>query len=68
MRFRFGSEDSAAERTFEAQVVGAVLVAFCIGAGIPLPARAQKSISVIHGQVVLEFVVSLSEPPRYRRT
>jgi hypothetical protein len=43
--------------TFSKDFVAAALMMFCRGAGIPLPKRAQKSVMIREGQMILRVVV-----------
>lgn len=45
----------------------ALLIAWCHAAGIPMPARATKLVTVQRGGVLLHFTSSFTRPPRALR-
>ena len=67
VRLRFGGGSEAVDRVVDAGEMAALLIAFCIGARIPLPRRASKTVTVTSAGVVLDFLVTLGSPPRFER-
>lgn len=66
VRFRFGPQGRAGEAVVTAPGLGATLIAYCIGTGIPVPAQAAKSLKVTDLGVVLELRLVLTSPPFFR--
>lgn len=66
VRFRFGPQGRAGEAVVTAPGLGATLIAYCIGTGIPMPAQAAKSLKVTDLGVVLELRLVLTSPPFFR--
>lgn len=62
--FQLGHGPAAERRRVGGAELAALLIAYCLGAKIPLPSRATKSISVTGNGVLLDLVVSLASPPR----
>jgi hypothetical protein len=67
VRFHFGEPPDVQCRSFGCQELGALLIAYCIGVRVPLPARAAKAVTITSWGVVLDFVLSFLEPPRWER-
>jgi len=67
IRIRYGTTAEITERMVTAQEIGAILIAYCVGARIPLPMRATKVVSVVRGGVMLDFLTTVTRPPRYQR-
>lgn len=67
VRFHFGKGEAAKSRDFSAQDLGVLLIAYCIGAHVPLPAKAAKAVSVTYSGVILDFVIAFAAPPAWQR-
>lgn len=66
VRFRFGPGGRAGEVVVNTANLGATLIAYCIGAGIPLPNQASKSLQVTEHGVRLELRLTITSTPFYR--
>ena len=67
LRVRAGTGATAVEREVEAPHMAAILIAYCLGARIPLPRVAAKTVAVVEDGLLLEFLTTLTNPPRYQR-
>ncbi len=68
VQFHFSGLKGVESCSLGGQELGAMLIAYCIGARVPLPARAaSKTVSVTHWGVVLDFVIAFTAPPRWER-
>ncbi len=67
VRFRFGFGEAAIEREMGGAELAALLIVYCIGARIPLPTRAAKTVSVTRSGVLLDFVMSFTTAPVWVR-
>jgi hypothetical protein len=65
--FTLRQDGVATERVLGIPELTAMLIAYCIGAGLPLPSRAGKTVQVTQGGVTLDFVMSFAAPPRGAR-
>ncbi|ONG47725.1 hypothetical protein BKE38_22800 [Pseudoroseomonas deserti] len=66
VRFRFGPGGRSGEVVVNTPGLGATLIAYCIGAGIPIPASAAKSLQVTEQGVKLELRLTLTTAPYFR--
>ncbi|WP_159993785.1 hypothetical protein [Roseomonas sp. 18066] len=66
VRFRFGPGGRSGEVVVNTPGLGATLIAYCIGAGIPIPASAAKSLQVTEHGVKLELRLTMTTPPYFR--
>lgn len=53
-------------RTLGAAELAPLLIGYCIGARLPLPASAVKTVTVNPGGVMLDFMLAYSTMPAYR--
>jgi hypothetical protein len=67
VRIRYGNGATAGERMVQAPEMAAILIAYCLGARVPLPRIAAKTVLVTGDGVTLEFLTILASPPRYQR-
>jgi hypothetical protein len=65
--FDLRHDGTISERVLGAAELGSVLIAYCIGAGVPMPSRAGKTLEVTRGGVTLDFVTTYGTPPRRTR-
>jgi hypothetical protein len=66
VRFRFGPGGRSGEVVVNTPGLGATLIAYCIGSGIPIPAHAAKSLQVTEHGVKLELRLTMTTPPYFR--
>ncbi len=66
VRFRFGPGGRSGEVVVTTPGLGATLIAYCIGAGIPIPASAAKSLQVTEHGVKLELRLTMTAAPYFR--
>jgi hypothetical protein len=65
VRFRFGLEEHAPELLLGVADLSVLLLAYCVGARVPLPLRSHKNISVVKGGVVIDFLTTMNRLPRF---
>ncbi|MCQ4158885.1 hypothetical protein NON00_02955 [Roseomonas sp. GC11] len=66
VRFRFGPQGRAGEVVVGTPALAAMLIAYCIGAGIPVPTQAAKTLEVTDLGVKLELRIVLTAPPFFK--
>lgn len=58
--------DQTEHRTLGAAELAPLLIGYCIGARLPLPASAVKTVTVNPGGVLLDFMLAYTTMPAYR--
>ncbi len=59
----FGTGSAARIVSLQSEVLGALLVSFCMGERVPLPRGAEKAVRVEPSAVVLKFRNEIGRPP-----
>jgi hypothetical protein len=62
---QFQGTGEAGPKTWEISgpQLAALLIRYCIAARIPLPTRADKTVTVTPDGVVIDFIVTFAKPP-----
>lgn len=63
VRFRLGTGETAADHVIAGPRLGAMLIGYCIGAGVPLPNLAAKTMRVHDSFVELGFTIGYANAP-----
>jgi hypothetical protein len=65
VRFKFSAGNKKIDNLLNSSELAGLLIAYCIGARIPIPKRSAKTIVVNSGCVTFEFILTLSSAPAF---